>query len=518
MAPTRRTSALALLAVAICSSVVHAALTATTLPTRLASVEAALASATSKNTLLADLAAWVAIPSISALPAHAPDVEAAAAWIAAHMKGLGLGNVTTLRQGPASPAVLGEWLGAGGGAPTVLIYGHGDVQPADAEAETWTSPPFTATVRDGAVYGRGASDDKGGALGALAAIGAWIKAGGGPPVNVKVYIEFQEEIGSPDMGGFLRQHGHLLGADLALSADGSQPGPEVGAVVAGLRGAAAFEVRVRTLAGDVHSGSFGGSVANAAHALAAVIAGLHDARGRVAMKGFYDGVAKPSRTDLAAIAAYEGSPFFDGPGELASLGATAPVGEAGFSTLARRWVRPTCDVVGSWSGFTGDGIKTIVPAAGVAKVACRLVPGQAPDAILRLARAHVQRLSLPGVALEVVPLSFKATPYRLPPASPAAAAARAVLATLVASPDRVFTNWMGGSIPATAHFKAALGLDTALLAFGLPTDRVHAPDEHHPLSQLGKAGLAYARVLAELAEPGVLAREARTGGADKAEL
>jgi len=475
------------------------------LSARLAAVEASLLSA--QPALVDALSAWVAIPSISALPSYAGDVDAAAAWVADYMKGVGLGNVTILRQGPTSPAVLGEWMGAGPGAPTVLIYGHGDVQPADAETDVpaWTSPPFQATVRDGALYGRGASDDKGGVLAALAAVGAWIQAGQGPPVNVKFFLECQEEVGSPDMAGFLREHGGRLAADLVLSADGSQPGPDVGAVVAGLRGAAAFEVRVRTLAGDVHSGSFGGSVANAAHALAASVDSLHDAKGRVAMRGFYAGVPKPSKADLAAVAAYETSPHFDGSAELESLGATAPVGEVGYSTLARRWLRPTCDVVGLSAGFNGDGIKTIVPAAGSAKVACRLVPGQTPDGVLAVAARHFGSLRLPGVTLEVVPLSFKATPYRLPPDSPAAAAVRAVLATLVPSPSSVFTNWMGGSIPATAHFKALLGLDTALLAFGLPSDRVHAPDEHHPLAQFEKAGRAYARVLAELAEPGLLA-------------
>lgn len=512
--------AIALLAaLALAPAVTSAAPPPVSLSARLKTVESALAA--SQPALLASLSSWVSIPSISALPEHAADVANSAMWVSAYMERIGLKNVTTLLQGPASPAVLGEWLGAPEGAPTVLIYGHGDVQPADAATDVpaWTSPPFEATVRDGALYGRGASDDKGGALAALAAVGAWIKDGRGPPVNVKFYIEHQEEIGSPHMGPFLKEHGGRLDADLALSADGSQPGPEIGAVVAGLRGAAAFEVRVRTLSGDVHSGSFGGSVANGAHALSEAVKSLHDGKGRVAMAGFYRNVSRPSKADLAAVAAYEGSPHFDGPGELASLGATAPVGESGFSTLARRWLRPTCDVVGMRAGFNGDGIKTIVPATGVAKVACRLVPGQTPDGVLAVAKRHFSTLNLPGVTLEVVPLSFKATPYRLPPGTPAAAAARAVLTTLVDSPSSVFTNWMGGSIPATAHFKEVLGLETALLAFGLPTDQVHAPNEHHPLSQFEKAGVAYARVLAELAEPGLLAGGGKgSAGAVKAEL
>jgi acetylornithine deacetylase/succinyl-diaminopimelate desuccinylase-like protein len=539
--PGRRPAALALAAAVLLAWTAGAASAAaapaagTTTPThsplaaRLARVEADLAA--HADAAVADLAAWVRIPSISALPSHAPDVERAAAWVAAKMKAVGLGNVTTLRQGAASPAVVGEWMGAGPAARTVLIYGHGDVQPADADSDVpaWASPPFEPVIKDDVMYGRGASDDKGGALGALEAVRAWVSAGGGPPVNVKAYIEFQEEIGSPDMGPFLRQHADLLAADVALSADGSQPGPDVGATVLGLRGAAAFEVRVRTLGGDAHSGSFGGSVANAAAALAAAIGSLHDAKGRVAMRGFYDGVVPPSRSDLAAVAAFEASEFFDAAADLASLGATAAVGERGFSTLARRWLRPTCDVVGAASGFTGEpgSIKTIVPASGFAKVACRLVPGQTPDAVLAVARTHFTKtFSFPGAAFEVVPLPFKAVPYRMAPDAPAAAATRAVLASLT---PHVFASWMGGSIPATAWFKEVLDVDTSLLGFGLPTDRVHAPNEQHPLSQFRKCQTAFARALAELAQPGVVAEAvggkeggkaaaAAGGGGEKSEL
>jgi acetylornithine deacetylase/succinyl-diaminopimelate desuccinylase-like protein len=504
--------ALAAAAVALCAGASLAtAATGTAangaLAARLARVEADLRSHSKKA--VDDLAAWVRIPSISALPDHARDIDAAAAWVAAKLKASGLGNVTTLRQG-ASPAVFGEWLGAGDAALTVLIYGHGDVQPADAATEDWHSPPFEPVVKGGIMYGRGASDDKGGALGAIEAVRAWVSAGGGPPVNVKVYIEFQEEVGSPDMGPFLAAHRDLLASDVALSADGSQPGEDVGATVLGLRGAAAFEVRVRTLAGDVHSGSFGGSVQNAAAALAAAIGSLHDSKGRVAMRGFYGGVAPPTRSDLAAVAEYEGSSFFDAAEDLASLGASAPVGERGYSTLARRWLRPTCDVVGAASGFTGDGIKTIVPATGAAKVACRLVPAQTPDGVLAVARRHFEGggFTFPGAAFEVVPLSFKAVPYRMAPAAPAAAATRAVLASLM---PHVFTSFMGGSIPATAWFKQALGVDTSLLAFGTPGDRVHAPNEQHKLSQFTKCQVAFARVLAELAQPGLVAKATAVG-------
>ena len=304
----------------------------------------------------------------------------------------------------------------------------------------------------------------------------------------------QEEIGSPDLDPFLETHSKLLAADGALSADGGQARPGAGSLTLGLRGAAAFEMAVATAATDLHSGSYGGSVQNAAHAMAAAIGSLHDAKGRVAIKGFYSGVRPPRKVDRADVAAFAAAAF-DEAADLADVGATAAVGEKGFSTLERRWLRPTCDVVGAASGFAGPPgtVKTIVPATALVKVVCRLVPGQDPDAVLAAARAHVSSLRVPGANVTFAPLPFKATPYEIGRDAPTNVGAAAVLEEMYGSPP--LSTWMGGSIPATSAFKKHLGIETALFAFGLPDDRVHAPDERYRLSQFELAREAYVRVL-----------------------
>lgn len=380
------------------------------------------------------------------------------------------------------------------------------------------------------------------------------------PVNVKFLLEGEEEVGSPNLDAFLSRHKKLLECDGALSADGGQPSASLGGVTMGLRGAAAFEVAVETLGADVHSGSFGGSVANAASALSAVVLSLHDpVTRRVAIPGFYDGVKGPSARDREDVRDFERATTLDDDGDggengkgpsspstprlprllfnetedLLSIGATAAVGEKGFSTLERRWLRPTCDVVGMQSGFAGPPgtVKTITPARGLAKVVCRLVPGQQPERILAAAKKHVESLNqvqkewgeglvsrllglfglarpfspsssleemLKGARISFAPLPFSAVPYETSRTSPALVTVEKVLKQLHGGQEPVKT-WMGGSIPATSAFKKHLrGIDTALFAFGLARDRVHSPDESYLLSQFEKSREGYVRVLHEL--------------------
>lgn len=383
---------------------------------------------------------------------------------------------------------------------------------------------------------------------------------------MKFLLEGEEEVGSPNLEALLSKHKKLLECDGALSADGAQPSASLGGLTMGLRGAAAFEVAVETLGADVHSGSFGGSVANAASALSAAVLSLHDpTTRRVAIPGFYDGVRGPSPRDREDVRRFEEAtvleedgdggergenksspdaaaaavprPLFDEAEDLRSIGASAAVGERGFSTLERRWLRPTCDVVGMSSGFAGPAgtVKTITPARGLAKVVCRLVPGQEPEKILEAAKRHVEGLNdnnqgatgggaasrlvvlsrllgllglsststtsrelLRGARVSFSPLPFSAVPYEASRTAPALVTVEKVLKRLHGGQDPVRT-WMGGSIPATSAFKKHLGgIDTALFAFGLARDRVHSPDESYLLSQFERSREGYVRVLHEL--------------------
>ncbi|KAK9825147.1 hypothetical protein WJX81_004830 [Elliptochloris bilobata] len=418
----------------------------------------------------------VAIPSVSALPEHAQDVRRAAEWVRARLAVIGFEDARVL-ESAAAPAVYAQWLHAPAGAPTLLLYAHADVQPA-APGLPWRRHPFEPWVEVGAIFGRGAQDDKGGLITALAALEACLKGAGRLPVNVKVFVEGEEEIGSPGLADLLRRHSALLAADFVISTDSGQVSEAQGGILLGLRGMAAFEVEARTLAADVHSGLYGGSVANSLHALAEFVAGLHLPNGSVAIPGFYDGVRPITEQDKADIAAFP----YNAEDELAQLGATAHTGEEGFNTLERQWLRPTCDVVGMWGGFTEEGIKTIVPAVGRAKFACRLVSDQAPEAVLQAAQRYVEGLRMPGVTLVFQRLSFFAVPYDMPRDTPANKAAAKVLEDVLGTKPLYFR--MGGSIPAAAAMREALGIYTTGFGFGLPTDGIHGPNERYLLSQM----------------------------------
>lgn len=438
------------------------------------------------------------IPSISALSSHAPDVRAAAEWTAAHATSLGFRNAEVLETG-GHPVVYADWLDeADSSKPTVLLYGHFDVQPVDPE-ELWVSPPFEPTIRDGNLYARGASDDKGNMVAMLVGVAALLSAGdGGLPVNVKLLLEGQEEIGSPQMPAFLATHGARWAADYAFSADGGQVTSGPPGVCLGLRGSVAVELTVTGAKGDLHSGTYGGAIQNPLHALAQLLAGLHDPKtGAIAVNGFYEHVNALTAEERAVLAAL---PVTEADW-LASIGASAAVGEAGYTSHERTMVRPSLDVVGMVGGFTGEGLKTVLPARASAKVSCRLVPAQVPEDIAAKIAAHVAAHTPPGVTVEVSRLPFVAVPYAMPRQSTANTAAAAVLADLYAVPmSDVFYYRMGGSIPVVSLIQRHLGLDTTLFAFGAADEAVHAPNEYFRLASWDRATRAYPRLLVRLAQ------------------
>jgi len=420
-----------------------------------------------RQRFLAELKELIAIPSISTDPGHKADVQRCAEWLRAHLEGLGM-EQTEVFPTAGHPAVYGEWLNAPG-RPTLLLYGHYDVQPADPVAR-WTSPPFEATVRDGRVYGRGTADDKGQFFIHLKAAEACLQTTGRLPVNLKLILEGEEEIGGPHLPGVLAEHRERLRADLAVISDTPFFAPGVPSVCYGMRGITQLEIEVEGPNRDLHSGSYGGAVHNPIQALAEIIAALHDSEGRVAMPGFYDEVAPLTAQEREAFAQLP----WDDEEYARSLGVKKLYGEPGYSTLERVWARPTLDCHGIWGGFTDEGVKTVLPSKAGVKVSMRLVPNQSPEEIARLVEDFVKTRT-PETVRSRVRLQGTAEPA-LTPLDSAGVQAAAVALEKGFGRRPVFQR-EGGSIPVLTYFKKALGLDTVLLGFGLPDENAHAPDE-----------------------------------------
>ncbi|GBF98443.1 hypothetical protein Rsub_11088 [Raphidocelis subcapitata] len=437
-----------------------------------------------------DLLALAAIPSVSSLPQHADDVLAAADWLVSKLRAAGLGNVSLLPTEGAQPVVFAEHMGAGPDAPTVLIYGHYDVQPVDP-LDLWTSPPFAPEERGGYFYGRGVDDDKGGLLNAVHAVESYLQAaseGGAPgrlPVNVKFLLEGQEEIGSPNLAPFLTRHAALFAdADVALSADGGQISEAQPGIPTGFRGAIGLQVDIVTAGIDMHSGMKGGSVQNAAHALIQLLATLRDpSTGRVAVSGFYESVVEPDADDRDDM-------------------------EVGG------WYRPTLEVVGMGSGFSGQGIKTIVPASSFAKLSARLVPNQAPEEVAGKVEAHLRAHAPPLANLTVTVMGFRADPWRSPRRTPGNVAAARALRKVMGAEPLFFKD--GGTVPALAYLDSLLGLPTTVFAFCLG-ERIHAPNERLKVSMFDLGSLGWIELLSELGATGKAAfaeaKAARARGA-----
>ncbi|MSP14939.1 MAG: dipeptidase [Chloroflexi bacterium] len=424
-----------------------------------------------KAQFLSELKEWLAVPSISTLPEHTPDMYKAAAWVARQMEGIGLENVA-LKPTGGHPIVYGDWLHALN-APTILIYGHYDVQPVDPLDE-WQTPPFEPSERQGYLYGRGTSDDKGQIFIHLKAVESYLKTNGNLPVNVKFLIEGEEEIGSKHLADFIRQHKAMLRADIALVSDTHIQGPDQPSITYGLRGLAYLEVELTGPAHDLHSGSFGGAVANPLEVLCRMIASLKDNLGHITIPGFYGRVRTLSPQERAELARI---PY--GETELMQeTGVPRPFGEAGFSINERIGARPTLEVHGIQGGFVGKGSKTVIPARASAKISMRLVPDQNFQDITRLFTQHIQLIAPDTVHVKVTDLTG-GDGIVIDPHLPALqAAARAYEKAFGQSPIFTLT---GGSIPVVADFKKLLSIDTVLMGFGLSDDNLHAPNERYLL-------------------------------------
>jgi acetylornithine deacetylase/succinyl-diaminopimelate desuccinylase-like protein len=436
-----------------------------------------------------ELKAFVAIPSVSTDPERAQDVERCADYCHDSLRDAGFQTVEVIKTN-GHPIVYAEWLEAEG-APTVLFYGHYDVQPPDP-IELWTSPPFEATVRDGKIYGRGSVDDKGQVLAHLMAWEAHFTVHGGLPCNVKVLLEGEEEIGSESLEPFLVERNTDLAADVIMISDSPMFARGVPSLCYGLRGLCYMELHVRGANTDLHSGSFGGAVANPAQALAKILASLKDDDERIVIDGFYDRVRPLTEEERSEYARLP----FDEEAYKKQLDVSELVGEAGFSTLERTWARPALDINGMISGFTGDGAKTVLPGEASAKVSMRLVPDQDPQEIARLFTSHVKRVTPPGVTVKVTP-HHGAHAYLAPLDHPANQAAKRALAAAFGA-EPVFTR-EGGSIPITNAFQSTLGLTSILMGFGLPDENAHAPDENLDLDNFHRGIAAAAHFYHEYA-------------------
>ena len=410
---------------------------------------------------LRELGEFVAVPSISR-DADPATMHAAAGWLAGR---LGFANAR-VAETSGHPVVRGEWLGADG-APTILVYGHYDVQPTGA-ADEWLTPPFELHVDGDVARGRGVSDDKGPVYIVVKTAQAFLAQEGGLPLNVKFLFEGEEEIGSPNLPAYVAEHARDLAADLVISADGAMWRASEPSLALASKGLVALDVVVEGAATDLHSGRYGGTVANPLHALSQILASLHHPDGRVAVDGFYDGVGDLSpqrRSELAAI-------DFDEREYLAGLGLSQAHGEPGYTTLERLWERPTLEI----NGVHGGGKYTVIPHLATANVSGRLVPGQDPDAVLEAIAAHVGAQQVPGARVRVVPDRVRVPAYTIPAGHPAIRAASAALEAVYPG-QRVLLAAIPGTVPATDLFERVLGAKTLFFSFSTADEKLHAPNE-----------------------------------------
>ena len=437
---------------------------------------------------MARLSAFIAQPSVGADPSYAAGMEGARTFLESRLAEIGFTGLRRLTapDGSGQPAIYAEWLGAGQ-APTLLVYGHYDVQPPDP-LDLWHSAPFEATPRDARLYGRGVSDDKGPMMIAIEAMAAFLAVEGRLPVNVRLLLEGEEETGSPSLEPILVAHRDLLSADAVLSADGARWRADLVSINVGNRGICGFEITLRTAAKDLHSGRYGGVVPNALHEMAALVASLRDGAGRITVEGFFDGVADPTEAERAEIAAIP----FDEDEVLDSIGSVA-AGEPGYGFLERLWMRPTLDVNGLWGGYTGPGSKTVIPNMAHAKLTMRLVPGQDPQALQDAVLRHLRRHCPAGAELSVTEDRGAAGAYAVPGDHPLLAAAEDALETVTgARPVRVR---IGATLPLTEIVKRTLGIDTVMFSFSTADEDYHAPNEFLRMSAIDEGLASWVAIL-----------------------
>ena len=438
-----------------------------------------------------DLDAWLRIPSISAEPGHAADVRASADWIAEALRRTGFGTVEVWET-PGHPSVYAERI-VDPAAPTALVYGHHDVQPVDP-LELWDSPPFEPTVRGDELFARGAVDDKGQVLFHLLGLEAALAAYGEIGVNLKVLVEGEEEIGSPNFPDLLRERRERLRCDVVVVSDTGMYDRDTPSMCTAMRGLVYCQVDVTGPDGDLHSGSFGGAVPNPATEIARLVAGLHDADRRVTLPGFYDGVVPLSDEERALVARLP----FDEAEWLRTAQSKATLGEAGHSTLERIWARPTAEVNGIWGGYTGEGQKTIVPSHAHAKISFRLVFDQRPEDVEEAMRAYVRENTPPGIEAEVTFFGGGVRPCLTPLDHPAVQAVTRAMEK--AFGGEILYTREGGSGP-EADLAEILEAPVVFLGVGLPDDRIHAPNERVVLPNLVKGAEAAAYLWNELGAP-----------------
>jgi len=436
--------------------------------------------ATQSSDVLAELGAFLAIPSVSVEPVHAPDMRRAAAWVADELAWANGRVVET----EGHPLVLAEWLGRPG-ASTILVYGHYDVQPAGDERE-WETPPFEPSVRDGRIYARGATDDKGPVVVAVQTARRLLDATGALPLNVRFLIEGEEEIGSPSLPGFLTANRELFAdVSVVVSADGAMWRPDEPSVAVAAKGLVAFDLVVEGAASDLHSGRHGGAVQNPNHALAQLVASLHADDGSVSVAGFYDDVEPLSVADRAALARIP----FDDESYRASIGAPELHGEPGWSTLERLWTRPTLEV----NELRGGGPFTVIPRVARAHLTSRLVPAQRPAAIVEALVAHVARHAPPGVSVRVETQPGAVPAYAIGADHPAVDAAVRALRHAYPDAEPLLVR-IGGTLPAAAMFEELLGLKTLLFSFSTSDEQLHAPNEFFRLSRIDEGIAAWSEL------------------------
>lgn len=443
-----------------------------------------------RGRLLDELLDFIRAPSVSTDPAYAAGMEQACDILHARLRRIGLHNVVKLDAG-GHKAVYGEWLGAEG-APTILIYGHYDVQPP-VPLELWDSPPFEPTIRDDRIYARGASDDKSPMWIAVSAVEAWLAVEGRLPLNVKLLLEGEEEIGSVSLPKILATHRDQLMADVMISADGGRWRPGMTSINTNSRGLVAVQLEVRTAARDLHSGRFGGPVGNAVMVLSRLLASLHDANMRVAVARFNDGLRRPGNADIASMEAlkFDESAFFE------QIGARSGAMEPGVRLLESLWLRPTIEVNGIAGGYDGPGGKTVIPCTARAKITCRLGPGQDPKAVQAALDAHL-RERMPHWADLTITHERDGTPaYAVPEDDRFLAAVERVIEQQKGQkPLRV---GIGGTLPVSAMVKAALGLETIMFSHAIADENIHAPNEFFRLSSFDEGLEGWCALLPELA-------------------
>jgi acetylornithine deacetylase/succinyl-diaminopimelate desuccinylase-like protein len=419
---------------------------------------------------------FLRIPSISAKSEHDADTRGAAQWLADRMSDAGLESEVLDTEG--HPIVLGEWKNAGDDAPTVLIYGHYDVQPPEP-LDLWDSPPFEATERDGRIYARGSADDKGQLYMHVKALEAHLASTGKLPVNVVVIAEGEEEVGSPNLVPFVKANAERLGCDVVVISDTGMFAEGLPTLLFSLRGLGYYEIVVKGARSDLHSGEYGGSVTNPGNALAAIIASMHDEDGRVALPGFYDDVAEWDEETREQIRSLP----FDEEEYREELAVPALAGEKGYGTLERLWIRPTCDVNGMLCGYTGEGAKTVLPNKAMAKVSFRLVPNQRASKVKEMLEAHLERVTPPGVTVELIE-HHGGRPWKARVEGKFFDAAAEALEEAFGT--RPVLAGGGGSIPIVVEFEETLRAPALMVGFSLPGCNLHAPNEWLPIENYEK--------------------------------